>query len=282
MWIDVLKGEPVSFKEIVKDLEGVKVVYIGETHTIRRHHEIQESLIKALCGAGKKILLGLEQMESINQVHLDRYNNKIDFETLAANTDWEKRWSNYRDYRNVLETVKSCGGRVIALNAQLETIRAVARDGLSLHIEKKTLLPHIALYPDALYEAYLQKIMNVHGFMHHPKMLKNMVDAQIVRDEAMAQNLNYHMKKEEHREYLSVVLAGSGHVSFGMGIPDRLRKRFPGIRDRIVLVSESGDLHLDARNRPIAREIELSHEDLKAIGRPLADYIHISEPATNK
>jgi len=39
--IDVYAGEPVSEEMMMDDLAQVRVVYLGELHTISRHHELQ-------------------------------------------------------------------------------------------------------------------------------------------------------------------------------------------------------------------------------------------------
>jgi hypothetical protein len=54
----------------------------------------------------------------------------------------------------------------------------------------------------------------------------------------------------------------------------------PGIRQRIVLFSESGDLSLSEAERKQAREIEVPHEFFRELGRQPADYFHVIKPAT--
>ncbi len=70
------------------------------------------------------------------------------------------------------------------------------------------------------------------------------------------------------------MLCGSGHVAYGLGMPSRVRRQLPQISDRVVLLSESGDLELSAEERAVSRPIQITHEQLLAIRRPVADYLH--------
>ena len=72
-----------------------------------------------------------------------------------------------------------------------------------------------------------------------------------------------------------VVLCGSGHVSYGYGVPSRVRSRIADVTDRIVIFSESGDVVLSEREKAMARAIEITHEQLRANTVPYADYLHV-------
>ncbi|MBW2553701.1 MAG: ChaN family lipoprotein, partial [Deltaproteobacteria bacterium] len=47
-YLDVYQGEPISFEEMLESLTKARIVYIGEVHTLRRHHRFQLRVIKAL------------------------------------------------------------------------------------------------------------------------------------------------------------------------------------------------------------------------------------------
>jgi hypothetical protein len=72
----------------------------------------------------------------------------------------------------------------------------------------------------------------------------------------------------------AVVLCGAGHVAYGLGTPARVRRRLPDAKDRIVLLSESGDLVLSPQEQAAARPITITHEQLRQIDRPIADYLN--------
>jgi uncharacterized iron-regulated protein len=45
MWVDVYTGEPVPYEEVLEDLAEVDLVYIGESHSIERHHALQAQVL---------------------------------------------------------------------------------------------------------------------------------------------------------------------------------------------------------------------------------------------
>ncbi len=276
MWVDVYSGEPVRFTDVVEDLGAVDVVYLGERHTIDRHHEIQKRIVTELIERGHEVVLGLEQMEAYYQPALDRYNRgELTFAQLAEETDWEQRWSNYEDYRPIVEAVHAAGGEVLALNARRETVRAVARQGIAgLDAATRVELPDEVDLTDAMYEEHLKAIMMVHAHAQ-PEMVRRMYEAQVARDEMMAAELAAYLRMPADAERIVVVLCGAGHVSQRMGIPQRLRRRMPLVQDRIVVMSESGDVELSERMQAMAREIEITHEQLRILDVPIADYLHV-------
>jgi uncharacterized iron-regulated protein len=276
LWIDVCEGEPLRYEDVLDDLVGVDVVYLGERHTIAKHHELQAQVLTDLAKRGKPLVLALEQLESIQQPTIDRYNRgELTFDQLAEATQWAKRWSNYEQYRAVVEAAQKLKIPVLALNARAEVIRQVARGGGVDRLDEKTRaeLPKDVVLDDPLY----RKLLNLQLMVHisaSEKMLRPMVEAQIARDEAMAAALASFLKSDAGRGRSAVVLCGSGHVAYGLGTPERVRRRLPNIKDRIILFSESGDTVLSPQELKAARPVAISHEQLRQINRPIADYLH--------
>jgi uncharacterized iron-regulated protein len=151
----------------------------------------------------------------------------------------------------------------------------VARGGGLEQLDQKTraeLPKHIQL-DDPLYRKLLNLQMMVH-MAANEETLRPMIEAQIARDETMASTLCSFLSSEAGRGRSAIVLCGSGHVSYGQGTPTRVRRRLPQIKDRIVLFSESGDTVLSPQELAAARAIEITHEQLRQIDRPIADYLH--------
>jgi uncharacterized iron-regulated protein len=277
LWIDLYAGEPVGYDEVLADLAKADVIYLGELHTLQRHHAIQAEIVSDLARKGIPLALGLEQVEASQQPSLDRYNRgEIDFEQLAEASGWAKRWSNYRQYEPVLAAARKAKAPVIGLNARAETIRQVVRSGgvERMPAEARKELPQKMRLKDPVYEKLLALQMMVHAAAN-VETLRPMIEAQIARDEAMAEALAAFARSEAGRDRKIVVLCGSGHVAYGQGMPTRVRRRMPGTRERILRLSESGELQLSPQEKAQAREIEITHEQLRAIRRPVADYLGV-------
>jgi uncharacterized iron-regulated protein len=72
---------------------------------------------------------------------------------------------------------------------------------------------------------------------------------------------------------LVLVLCGAGHVAYGLGLPSRVRRRLPGVKARVVLFSESEEVRLSPEEKAQSRAIEITHEQLRELRQPVADYL---------
>ncbi|MEM8954922.1 MAG: ChaN family lipoprotein [Verrucomicrobiota bacterium] len=283
-WIDLSHAEPVTFGEMVEDLGEVDVVFLGETHRLKRHHRLQREIVEALAATGRPLIVGLEQIESEDQSGVDRFNEgELDFDGLVDAIEWEKQWRGYENYRGLVEMTRELGGRIVGLNGPLEVIRAVGRgrvDGLS--DEERAKLPMEIFLDDPMYERLMGKLLMVHMSVDEDT-LRPIFEAQASRDEAMAAALELAMEEavaeDKEARPLAIVVCGAGHCQYGLGTPDRVQRRLGDeAQMRIVLMSESGDLELTDQERAMMREMEISHRDLEFIDRPVADYLHAVEP----
>jgi uncharacterized iron-regulated protein len=280
MWIDAMRGEPIEYQDLIEDLQKVRAVYLGEIHTIPRHHQLQLQILNSLAGRGVKLVMAMEQFEYFNQPALDRFNaGAIDLEGLVRESDWAKRWPGHTNYHELLIAARKLNIPVLALNARAETIRAVGHGGLSgITPAQRKELPESIVTDDPVYERLLKKILGVHMALD-PARLQPAFEAQVCRDETMANRLAEYLQSSEGRDKVALVICGRGHCEFGLGTPSRVARRMPGISQRVVVFSESGDLHLTEEERKQAREIEISHEFLSGVGRAAADYFQVVEPA---
>ena len=281
-WVDLLSGQPVGDeKDLWEDLATVDVVFIGETHRLERHHALQREIVSHLLASGRPVLLGLEQIEARNQLQLDLLNRgEIDFATFAERIHWKEQWQNFEDYREVILTALRGGGRVVGLNAPREIIRQVGKSGLdSLSAEQRSALPAVLHTDDPTYEKLMNQLLSVHS-MFDPKFLRHVFEAQVSRDDTMASTLVDALaawKPANDKPPLAVVITGSGHVQFGLGVPDRVGWKNSKILARILLLSESGDTVLTNAEKAMSREIQIRHGDLSFIRRSIADYLHVKE-----
>lgn len=283
-WLDLYRGEPLRFADITTDLNQVDVVYVGETHTLDRHHNWQIRIFEELIAEkGDQLVLGLEQIEAFQQPAVDRFNTgELDFDQLATEINWSKRWRNYEDYRSLVELAQANGVPVIGLNGRAETIRKIGRGGLdSLGPDEREEFPGDIQLNDPDYQRLLNLLMMVHAHMDE-SLLRQIFQAQVMRDEVMADTLARFLSQPENTGRTALVIAGSGHLQYGLGMVQRVRNRLPDLDDRIVLMTVSNELVLSPQEEAMARKISISHEDLRFLNRPKADYLQVSEPLESK
>ena len=278
-WLDLARGEEVTDAEVFGDLATAGVVFVGEAHTIQRHHAVQLRVLQELFARGVPLALCLEQLEARDQPAVDRYNRReIDFETLAQEIYWAKKWGNYPDYRALCEFAREHRIPVRALNAPADIIRAVSRGGglAKLPTDERAQLPADIVLDDPAYERLTNLELAVHMAMD-PAKLRPVFEAQVSRDETMAANIvaARHTDCPTDKPRTALVVVGAGHMRFGLGTADRVRRREPGLVERLVIMTESGELQMTEGQKAQSREITIAHADLRAIGRVPADYVRV-------
>ncbi len=124
----------------------------------------------------------------------------------------------------------------------------------------------------------LTRVLSVH-MAFDPEKLRPIVEAQIARDETMAERLTDFLQSPVGRDRIAIVICGRGHCEYHLGIPDRVARRMPDVKQRVVLFSESDELQLSEAERQQAREVRIPHDFWREFNRLPANFFQISEPA---
>jgi hypothetical protein len=112
---------------------------------------------------------------------------------------------------------------VRALNVPAALSSAVAKVGIrGLSEQQRAYLPKQIDPADESYKGRLRKAFEAHG-AQRPGDFDHFLEAQLVWDEGMAEAASTYLNG--HPEARMVILAGSGHLEFGSGIPQRLQRR---------------------------------------------------------
>jgi uncharacterized iron-regulated protein len=272
--VDVLMGEPVDMETMLDDLAEARIIYLGEIHTIARHHKLQTDVLKRLKERGLKLALGLEMFSTDQQVIVDRWlAGKQGINELIRELGKE-HWTNLKDYEPVLTTARDFGIPVIGLNAPDKLVRKLAREGLAgLSPEDKMSLPGDLEQINPLNDRLLRLRLRVHKAFED-KSLHNIVLAQCLRDATMARAVVEFLKAPKGKDTTMLIIAGTGHLNYGFGIPERVSRRL-NIPFRIILASESGELVLSEEEKRQMAPVHLTHKDLEFIRKPIADYLHV-------
>ncbi len=202
-----------------------KIIYVGEAHNRFSDHVMELEVIKDLHRKGKKIAIGMEMFQRPFQEVVDEYiEGRIDERAFLKGTEYFKRWGfDYNLYRPILLFARGEKIPVVALNQRQEIVNKVFRGGLdSLSEEEKKSLPSQMDFSDHTYRERLMKVFSEHkGF--HADNFDFFYQAQILWDETMSESIDQFLRV--HPDYQMVVLAGSGHLAYGSGIPKRTARR---------------------------------------------------------
>jgi len=233
-------GHYVSLAEMLDDLKGVQLVFMGELHDHAGHHRAQLQVINGLKDMGVPVAVGLEMFRQESQWALDRWvaGTMPVGEFLRIYSD---NWSRWSVYREIFFTSRRKKIPMVGLNISREITRKVARNGFaSLTPEQAGQIPGVRCDVDEKYRNYIRRVLGGHGgddesFIHF-------CEAQMLWDSAMARALLDFLAANPN--YTVVVLTGSGHA-WKYGIPEQVKRQkevpyrvlLPEIRGRI----EAGD-----------------------------------------
>jgi uncharacterized iron-regulated protein len=231
-----------DLERLVEALRDTRVVLVGENHDRYEHHLNQLAIIRGLYELDPRMAIGLEFFQQPFQQYLDQFvAGEIDEREFLRRTEYFQRWRfDYRLYRPILNFAREKGIPLVALNIPGEVTSKVAREGLeSLDEEQQQWVPADIERGNAAYEQRLRRV-----FAQHPSVdeggFERFLDAQLLWDEGMAERAARYLKG--HPEQRMVILAGAGHLEYGDGIPDRLKRRL-GDSQAVVINGLREQLH---------------------------------------
>lgn len=225
-----------SLAETVAQIQDARVVLVGETHTRYDHHLVQLEVLKQLHQASPKLALGVEWFQQPFQSYLDAFiAGEITEEEMLHQTDYFERWRyDYRLYRPIIEYALEHQIPIIALNASRELTMALSKSGFDdLSDDLKTQLPSSYDWSDKTYEKRLRQSYEAHP--NYSGKFEDFLRGQLTWDESMAERAAQYL--QQHPETRMLILAGSGHIAYGSGIPNRIKRRID-VQQFSILVSE--------------------------------------------
>lgn len=237
-------GQLLDLDAIIPELARHKVVFVGEQHPRFDHHLNQLAIIRGLHAIHPKLVIGVEFFQQPFQQYLDQFvAGQLNVEEFLKKTEYYERWRyDFRLYAPILEFARENSIPILALNVPTEFIQKVGREGLEgLSKEERAQLPSKIDHSNAAYRERLEEV-----FKNHPQYsgdFETFYEAQLVWDEAMAESAAHYLK--DHPDAHMIVLAGNGHLAYGVGIPERLNRRLDTVSMAIVLNDWEGIIEPD-------------------------------------
>jgi uncharacterized iron-regulated protein len=233
-------GGPVSFEELIADLNNCRIVYIGEKHTNVAHHRIQLEVIQTIFKNQPNLAVGMEMFDHTYQEVLDMWSaGELDQKDFLKKSHWYANWRfDFSLYREILEFIQENHIRLVALNIPSHIPPKIREGGIdNLRPEEKKHLPQQIDISKTDHRDYLKNVFD--GHKHHFRgevEFENFYAAQSVWEDAMAEMISQHLKDD-----VMVVLAGNGHIQFKYGIPDRAFSR-TAVAFRTIYLAPVGDV----------------------------------------
>jgi uncharacterized iron-regulated protein len=247
---DTGTGEVVTPPELAARLDGVRILFLGESHTDMEFHEVQLRVIRELHERGRQVLVALEMYPVTEQAWLDRWRSDraLTEEGFLGESHWYKNWGyHWNYYRDIFRFARENRIPMFGVNVPrvvVQTMRAKGYDGLAPD-QKAMLPPRIdtdSAEHQRLFRAFFGTSDALHGNMPDA-MFQGMYRAQCTWDAAMGWNALQALQKHGGERAIVVVLIGSGHVAYGLGAERQARLWFPGRTASVIPVPVADDEH---------------------------------------
>lgn len=228
---DTARDVDVSPDEVAAALADASIVLVGESHTSAESHRVQAAVIAALQRSGRKVTIGLEMFPAdAPTAPFDRWlRGGLDEATFLRESGWYDYWGYpWGYYRDVFLLARQHRMPIRGVNAPRAIVSMVGRRGLNGigGMERGQLAPTIDTTNEEhrqLFVAYVGGGSGAHGAGMPPDVLQRMVEAQCTWDATMAFHATELLKENPDPKAVVVVLVGSGHVAYNLGIARQAR-----------------------------------------------------------
>ena len=250
---DTRTGEVIGPAELPARLDGVRLLFIGESHLNMDSHVVEQRVIQALQESGRRVLVGIEMYPYTEQTHLDRWADGLLTEAgFLQLSRWYEHWGYHWDYyRDVFLYARDHGIRMAAVNTPRSVVRAVRTKGFeNLTPEEAAHIP-TRIDTDSeehrrLFRAFFTEEDAMHSSMTEQQW-DGMYKAQCTWEASMAHNAVRALQQQQDDRAIMVVLIGSGHVAYGLGAERQARLWFQGKTASLIPVPV-----VDEHDQPVA------------------------------
>lgn len=219
-------GIEVTKEQMFNVLSGARVVYVGETHTNLKDHQVELEILKGLSERFPgQVAVGMEMFQRPSQKQLDRW-SRGELDEKAFMEEWLANWDqSYNYYRDILRYIRDHKIPLVALNAREGLVRTVMEkgtEGLSDDLKKE--LPEMDR-TDSFHRSSLESVFGGHA--HGKEGFERFYQTMLIWDETMAQSVASYLSGAEGKTKKMVVITGGFHVNYSFGVPRRVFRRLP-------------------------------------------------------
>lgn len=249
---DTRTGASITPAELAASLDDVKVVFVGESHTDINVHRAQLQVIRELQKRGRDVLIGLEMYPYTEQAGLDLWNaGSVTEDEFVTKSQWYKNWGyHWLYYRDIFVFAREKGLKMYGVNTPREVVSAVRKKGFqNLTPEEAARIPPKVDVDNEEHKQLFRAFFAGEESMMHTMsaaMFDGMFAAQCTWDASMGYNAVNALKTFGGPKSVMVVLIGSGHVAYGLGIQRQAALWYDGKMASIIPVSVA-----DSKGKPM-------------------------------
>lgn len=244
----VKAGKEITLKDIVNDMAANDVLFFGEEHNDSVTHFLEKSVLELLYAQyGAQMTLSMEMFERDVQPVMNEYLKEFIKEKHFIKD--ARAWSNYRDYKPMVEFAKEKGLDVICANSPVRYNNLAGRKGqeelLKLPEESKEYFAPIPY--DTASGDYYEKLTGIpqHASAAPADTTKkqtssampgmpgfSMILSMSLWDATMAYSISQYMKKHKGQKVMQV--NGRFHSDEGFAVATQLKHYRPKVKELII------------------------------------------------
>lgn len=273
---DTRTGALLTPAELPAKLEGVRLLLVGESHTDVEFHRVQLRVLEALVKSGREVFVGLEMYPYTEQRFLDQWvDGLLTEEGFLELSRWYENWGyHWAYYRDIFLFARDHKVRLFAVNAPRDVVTEVRKKGIAgLSPEARAHIPSDILPSDAEHQALFRSFFEEGDPLHSglsDDAWNGMYSAQTTWDATMAHNAVRALRDKGGPRTLLVLLAGAGHVAYGVGVARQAAHGWDGRIATLVPVNVAGD------KGEAVRSVQASYADFVWGVPPAADPLYPS------
>jgi len=243
----VKQSKEVTISDIIEDMKNNDVLFYGEEHNDSVTHYLESKIFESLFQKFQSnVALSMEMFDRDVQPVMNEY---LTSEIREKNFKKDARvWSNYRDYRPMVELCKANKLDVVCANAAGRYSNLAGRKGqkalMALPTESKKFFAPLPY--DTASGKYYDKLL---GLSHDPNDTSkkaapvmgmggfSLVTAQSLWDATMAYSISEYLKTNKTKKVFQV--NGRFHSDEGFAVATQLKKYSP--KTRVLIISSGSD-----------------------------------------
>jgi len=218
---DTTSLSTVEIDELASRFAQADVVLLGEEHTAMDQKVLHARLVEGMAASGRDIVLAMEFFQRGDDAVLEQWvQGEIDERELLEATGWYDRGGyRWEYYRPVMEVARTHGMTVVGANVPREIPRMVNRSGLDgLSEEQRAEIGEVETDGLPQHRYLISRYFGDTVAMLPPGWFDNMYAAQCLWDVVMARSILAELAPDT----TVVLVVGSGHIAYDLGIPRRL------------------------------------------------------------
>jgi uncharacterized iron-regulated protein len=232
----------ITFGELTDRLLEADLICIGESHDNELCHRVQLQIIKSIFANDRRLGVGMEMFQRPYQEPLDKFiRGDLSEDDMLKGTEYKTRWGfHWSLYQPIADFCKRNQIPVAALNAPKELTAKISKGGFkNLTDEDKQALGPVDFHVKAHRDHWYDTLAKMHGNAKVSEDQKERsYQVMTTWDDYMGASVAAFQTTRQLRRM--IVLAGSGHIDLGFGIPHRAAQRTGG-RVATVHVAPGGD-----------------------------------------